>query len=245
MLPRGSKPSSWLISSSIVLWTCKGLIMRWSFLGGSDSHWCYVTSLSPPAPSSNLAPPTASISSKKMRHAFLVLVKQVNLTKGRKKCFPTWPSQRAHGPSWHLHLHTFAPILTRSPCKTEGCHFNVSRKRLRITWWNRHRSCWRPLSHTGFCRCPGGHTTKHPSAAQFQGSQSARGGGGEFPQPWMELIFLFPYFHFWRSLQFLTSLSFSICSLQPPTSLYVTSGFSSTCNHTVSGLVEVRKSGQM
>ena len=104
--------------------------------GGIDSQWCYVTSLSPPAPSSNLAPPTASISSKKMRHAFLVLVKRLNLTQGRKKCFPTWPSQRAHGPSWHLHLHTFAPILTRSPCKTEGCHFTVSRNRLPITWWN-------------------------------------------------------------------------------------------------------------
>lgn len=78
MLPRGSKPSSWLISSNIVLWT----------------------SLSPPAPSSkrapgpfNLAtirgmqqifldqckhrvphlPPMASISSKKIRQAFLVL----------------------------------------------------------------------------------------------------------------------------------------------------------------------------
>merc|ERR1719384_2697085 len=51
MLPRGSNPSSWLMSSNIVLWT----------------------SLSPPAPSSNLAPPTASISSKKMRQAFLVL----------------------------------------------------------------------------------------------------------------------------------------------------------------------------
>merc|ERR1719319_1024510 len=51
ILPLGSKPSSWLISSSIV--RC--------------------TSLSPPAPSSNLAPPTASISSKKIRQAFLVL----------------------------------------------------------------------------------------------------------------------------------------------------------------------------
>merc|ERR1719195_1206882 len=51
MLPLGSKPSNWLISSNIVLWT----------------------SLSPPAPSSNLAPPTASISSKKIRQAFLVL----------------------------------------------------------------------------------------------------------------------------------------------------------------------------
>ncbi|GMS81486.1 hypothetical protein PENTCL1PPCAC_3661, partial [Pristionchus entomophagus] len=50
MFPRGSNPSSWLISSSIV--RC--------------------TSLSPPAPSSCLAPPTASISSKKMRQAFFV-----------------------------------------------------------------------------------------------------------------------------------------------------------------------------
>merc|ERR1719323_1368916 len=51
IFPRGSKPSNWLINSNMVLWT----------------------SLSPPAPSSNLAPPTASISSKKMRQAFLVL----------------------------------------------------------------------------------------------------------------------------------------------------------------------------
>ncbi|GMT37540.1 hypothetical protein PFISCL1PPCAC_28837, partial [Pristionchus fissidentatus] len=48
MFPLGSNPSSWLINSSIV--RC--------------------TSLSPPIPSS--APPTASISSKKMRHAFFV-----------------------------------------------------------------------------------------------------------------------------------------------------------------------------
>jgi hypothetical protein len=49
MLPRGSNPSSWLISSSMV--RC--------------------TSLSPPAPSSKRAPPMASISSKKIRQAFL------------------------------------------------------------------------------------------------------------------------------------------------------------------------------
>mmetsp|Transcript_20111 Transcript_20111/g.52208 ORF Transcript_20111/g.52208 Transcript_20111/m.52208 type:complete len:201 (+) Transcript_20111:198-800(+) len=48
IFPRASKPSSWLMSSSIV--RC--------------------TSLSPPAPSSKRAPPTASISSKKIRHAF-------------------------------------------------------------------------------------------------------------------------------------------------------------------------------
>lgn len=50
MFPRGSNPSSWLINSSIV--RC--------------------TSLSPPAPSSKRAPPTASISSKKMMQAFLL-----------------------------------------------------------------------------------------------------------------------------------------------------------------------------
>mmetsp|Transcript_12487 Transcript_12487/g.31710 ORF Transcript_12487/g.31710 Transcript_12487/m.31710 type:complete len:216 (-) Transcript_12487:765-1412(-) len=48
-LPRASKPSSWLTISSIV--RC--------------------TSLSPPAPSSNRAPPMASTSSKKMMHARL------------------------------------------------------------------------------------------------------------------------------------------------------------------------------
>ena len=50
MFPRESKPSSWVMSSSMVRWT----------------------SLSPPAPSSNRAPPMASISSKKMMHAFFV-----------------------------------------------------------------------------------------------------------------------------------------------------------------------------
>eukprot|EP00732_Lithocolla_globosa_P001091 Lithocolla_globosa_v1_NODE_485_length_3924_cov_498.966658.p4 type:complete len:119 gc:universal NODE_485_length_3924_cov_498.966658:368-724(+) len=50
MLPRGSKPSNWLINSNIV--RC--------------------TSLSPPAPSSKRAPPTASISSKKIMQAFLL-----------------------------------------------------------------------------------------------------------------------------------------------------------------------------
>mmetsp|Transcript_18819 Transcript_18819/g.58550 ORF Transcript_18819/g.58550 Transcript_18819/m.58550 type:complete len:284 (-) Transcript_18819:457-1308(-) len=50
MLPRLSKPSSWLISSSMV--RC--------------------TSLSPPAPSSNRAPPNESISSKNRMHAFLL-----------------------------------------------------------------------------------------------------------------------------------------------------------------------------
>lgn len=50
MLPRGSKPSSWLINSNIVRWT----------------------SLSPPAPSSKRAPPMASTSSKKIMQAFLL-----------------------------------------------------------------------------------------------------------------------------------------------------------------------------
>jgi len=50
MFPRGSKPSSWLINSSIV--RC--------------------TSLSPPAPSSKRAPPIASTSSKKIIQAFLL-----------------------------------------------------------------------------------------------------------------------------------------------------------------------------
>jgi hypothetical protein len=50
MFPRGSNPSNWLINSSMVRWT----------------------SLSPPAPSSNRAPPIASTSSKKMIHAFLL-----------------------------------------------------------------------------------------------------------------------------------------------------------------------------
>lgn len=51
IFPLGSKPSSWLINSNIVRWT----------------------SLSPPAPSSNRAPPIASTSSKKMMHAFFCL----------------------------------------------------------------------------------------------------------------------------------------------------------------------------
>ena len=59
MFPRDSKPSIWLTIYNIVLWT----------------------SLSPPVPSSTLAPPMASTSSKKMIQAFLVLaIWKISLT---------------------------------------------------------------------------------------------------------------------------------------------------------------------
>merc|ERR1719192_982912 len=136
MLPLGSKPSSWLISSNIVLWT----------------------SLSPPAPSSNLAPPTASISSKKMRQAFFVLAiskssEPITLMKQASVLFATALAQRV------------LPV-------------------------------------------PGGPYNKTPL-------------GGSIPRLTKRSG--------WRRGVSTTSLNFSICSLQPPTSLYVTSGFSSTC----------------
>merc|ERR1719402_1092052 len=151
MLPRGSKPSSWLISSSIVL----------------------CTSLSPPAPSSNLAPPTASISSKKMRQAFLVLaISNSSLT-----------------------------ILAPSPtyfCTSSDPITRMKQASVRLATARAHRVL--PV--------PGGPYSRTPL-------------GGSIPR--------LTNLSGWSSGVSTTSLSFSICSLHPPTSLYVTSGFSSTC----------------
>merc|ERR1719225_515330 len=151
MLPLGSKPSSWLISSNIVLWT----------------------SLSPPAPSSNLAPPTASISSKKIRQAFFVLaISNSSLT-----------------------------ILAPSPtyfCTSSDPMTLMKQASVLLTTARAHKVL--PV--------PGGPYKRTPF-------------GGSIPRLTKRSG--------WRRGVSTTSLSFSICSLQPPTSLYVTSGFSSTC----------------
>merc|ERR1719187_1613275 len=151
MLPRGSKPSSWLMSSNIVLWT----------------------SLSPPAPASNLAPPTASISSKKIKQAFFVLaISKSSLT-----------------------------ILAPSPtyfCTSSLPMTLMKQASVLLATALAHRVL--PV--------PGGPYSRTPL-------------GGSIPR--------LTNLSGWRRGVSTTSLSFSICSLQPPTSLYVTSGFSSTC----------------
>merc|ERR1719466_326857 len=151
ILPLGSNPSNWLINSNIVLWT----------------------SLSPPAPSSNLAPPTASISSKKIRQAFLVLaISKSSLT-----------------------------ILAPSPtyfCTSSDPITLMKQASVLLATARAHRVF--PV--------PGGPYSNTPL-------------GGSMPR--------LTNLSGWRRGVSTTSLSFSICSLQPPTSLYVTSGFSSTC----------------
>merc|ERR1719347_1664854 len=151
IFPRGSKPSNWLMSSNIVLWT----------------------SLSPPAPSSNLAPPTASISSKKMRQAFLVLaISNSSLT-----------------------------ILAPSPtyfCTNSDPITLIKQASVLLAT---------ALAHS-VLPVPGGPYSNTPL-------------GGSIPR--------FTNLSGWSRGVSTTSLSFSICSLHPPTSLYVTSGFSSTC----------------
>merc|ERR1719418_258402 len=146
MLPLGSKPSSWLISSNIVLWT----------------------SLSPPAPSSNLAPPTASISSKKMRQAFFVLaISKSSLT-----------------------------ILAPSPtyfCSSSDPMTLMKQASVLLAT---------ALAHS-VLPVPGGPYRRTPL-------------GGSMPR--------LTNLSGWSSGVSTTSRSFSICSLQPPTS-----GFSSTC----------------
>merc|ERR1719266_2034376 len=147
----GSNPSNWLINSNIVLWT----------------------SLSPPAPSSNLAPPTASISSKKMRQAFLVLaISNSSLT-----------------------------ILAPSPT-----YFCTSSEP--ITLMKQASVLFATALAQRVLPVPGGPYNKTPL-------------GGSIPRLTKRSG--------WRRGVSTTSLNFSICSLQPPTSLYVTSGFSSTC----------------
>ena len=77
-----------------------------------------LTSLSPPAPSSNLAPPTASISSKKMRQAFFVLNGQQSQSRQEKVC-QTLPSQRVLAPFWRPRRHTSEPVLSQSPYRKD------------------------------------------------------------------------------------------------------------------------------
>merc|ERR1719357_2093826 len=151
MLPLGSKPSSWLMSSNMVLWT----------------------SLSPPAPSSNLAPPTASISSKKIRHAFFVLaISKSSLTILAPSPTYFWTSSEP------ITLMKQASVLLATA-----------------------------LAHRVF-PVPGGPYNNTPL-------------GGSIPR--------LTNLSGWRRGVSTTSRNFSICSLQPPTSEYVTSGFSSTC----------------
>merc|ERR1719211_884148 len=151
MLPLGSKPSSWLISSNIVL----------------------CTSLSPPAPSSNLAPPTASISSKKMRQAFFVLA----ISNSSRTILAPSPT----------YFCTSSDPITR--IKHASVRFATARAQSVL-----------PV--------PGGPYNKTPfggSMPRFTNRSGCNKGVST------------------------TSRNLSICSLQPPTSLYVTSGFSSTC----------------
>merc|ERR1719228_1421647 len=151
MLPLGSNPSSWLMSSSMVL----------------------CTSLSPPAPSSNLAPPTASISSKKMRQAFLVLA----ISKSSRTILAPSPTYFCTN-SEPMTLIKQASVLLATA-----------------------------LAQRVF-PVPGGPYSNTPL-------------GGSIPR--------FTNLSGCSRGVSTTSLSLSICSLQPPTSLYVTSGFSSTC----------------
>ena len=151
ILPLASKPSSWLISSNMV--RC--------------------TSLSPPAPSSNRAPPTASISSKNMMQAFLArAISNSSLT------------MRAPSPTYFC---TSSEPITR--IKQASVRFATAR------------------AHS-VLPVPGGPNMRTPF-------------GGSMPK--------FTNFSGCSRGVSTTSLSLSICSLQPPTSLYVTSGFSSTC----------------
>uniref|UniRef100_A0A2M3ZKK8 Uncharacterized protein n=1 Tax=Anopheles braziliensis TaxID=58242 RepID=A0A2M3ZKK8_9DIPT len=151
MLPRGSKPSSWLINSNIV--RC--------------------TSLSPPAPSSNRAPPIASISSKNIRQAFF-----------ERAISNSSRTIRAPSPTY---------FCTSSEPITRMKHASV-----RLATARAH----------SVLPVPGGPNSSTPF-------------GGSIPR--------FTNFSGCSSGVSTTSRSFSICSLHPPTSLYVTSGFSSTC----------------
>ncbi|KAI7724276.1 26S protease regulatory subunit [Hortaea werneckii] len=131
MLPRLSKPSSCVMSSSMVRWT----------------------SLSPPAPSSKRAPPTASISSKKMMHAFFVRA----ISKSSR--------------------------TMRAPSPTYFCTSSEPMTRMKVA-------------------------SVRLATARAQSVLPVPGG-------------------LRRGIS-TTSRSFSICSLHPPTSPYVTSGLSST-----------------
>mmetsp|Transcript_11867 Transcript_11867/g.30986 ORF Transcript_11867/g.30986 Transcript_11867/m.30986 type:complete len:395 (+) Transcript_11867:285-1469(+) len=150
MLPRESKPSSWLTISSIV--RC--------------------TSLSPPAPSSKRAPPTASTSSKKTMHAFFERA--------------SWKSSRT----------------IRAPSPTYFCTSSEPITRMK------HASVRLATARAArVLPVPGGPYSSTPFGGSMP-SCAKRSG--------------------WSIGISTTSRSFLICSLPPPTSSYVTSGFSST-----------------
>ncbi|AOW26195.1 conserved hypothetical protein [Candida albicans WO-1] len=150
ILPLGSNPSNCVINSNMVL----------------------CTSLSPPAPSSNSAPPMASTSSKNIIHAFLVLAISNN-------------SRTISAPS-PTYFCTNSDPMTR---------INVASVSLATA-----------LAHNVF-PVPGGPYNNIPLGGSIPNLTNLSGlNNGNST----------------------TSLNFSICSLHPPTSSYVTSGFSST-----------------
>ena len=119
MFPRGSKPSSWVMSSSIVRWT----------------------SLSPPAPSSNLAPPMASISSKNMMHAFFVRA----ISKSSRTILapsPTYLVVSGYEGSYIL-LHKLAPNYTDKCCICAVCNSSCAKCLSRAGRSIQHNTLWR------------------------------------------------------------------------------------------------------
>ena len=167
IFPLGSKPSSWLINSNIVRWT----------------------SLSPPAPSSNRAPPIASTSSKKMIQAFFCLA----ISKSSRTILAPSPT----------YFCTNSEPMTR---------MNVASVRLATARAQRVF----PVPGGPYSSTPLGGSI--PRLINFSGYERLSDLDGGAKQ---ELTFS-------RGVS-TTSRSRSICSLQPPTSEYVTSGFSSTC----------------
>lgn len=113
-------------------------------------------------------PPMASISSKKIRQAFLVRAISKSSRTILAPCEPQPQSESAFNviTVWSLQLrplpphsplpHTSAPTLTRWP------------------WWSRRRFCWPRRGHTGSSLCREAQRAAHPSGVRCPGWQTSQ-----------------------------------------------------------------------
>ena len=164
------------------------------------------TSLSPPAPSSNLAPPTASISSKKMRQAFLVLEEDSGI-----KTFVAAPNglqKRIQSKLANLAISKSSrTILAPSPT-----YFCTNSDPITLQAQHSQRGVNRAFTHLMKQASVLLATARAHRVLPVPGGPYSRTPfGGSIPRLTKRSG--------WRRGVSTTSLSFSICSLQPPTSL--------------------------
>lgn len=202
----------------------------------------------------------ASISSKKIRQAFLVLAISNSsrtilapYTQRQESKFNTYNDQDSWSHSWYSLPGVFLQLFSHSPLP----HTSAP-ARSRWLGWSRRQSCWPRRGHTGSFLCRAARIAAHLLEAQYPDWQTSQAGerrrktkrdhqSGSFTWQTTVLLTVLNWklkTHFflqntcmmaglsirlwdclylwtltWSRGVSTTSLSFSICSLHPPTSL--------------------------